>query len=70
MTNPRGHINVIFVMEGGLEENLVTVVQEIVLVPDSTGTIEQKEEDSLNSTEKVSLPSPAVHPYQSLVPYL
>jgi len=57
-------------MEGGLEENLVTAVQEIVLVPDSIGTIEQKEEDSSNSTEKVSLPSPTVHPYQSLVPYL
>ena len=41
----------------------------MISVPDSTGTAEQKEEESLSSIEKVSLPSPIARPYQPPVPY-
>jgi len=37
-TNPRGHVNAISTMRGGLEESLAMVLQETVSVPNSAGT--------------------------------
>jgi len=41
-TNSKGHINAMFVIEEGLEENPVMVLQETVTVPKSVGTNEQR----------------------------
>jgi len=67
-TNPWGHVNVLSVVGKRLEESPMMVLQETVSVPDSTGTYEQNEEESLNSIGKVT-PPPPFYPYQSPVPY-
>ena len=67
-TDPWGHVNALSTVGEGLEERLMLVLQETVSVPNSAGTYEQKEEESLSSIRKVS-PAPTVHPYQPLVPY-
>jgi len=46
----------------GLEKSTVMVLHEIISVPDSARTDEQKEEESLSSTRKVSH-APPVHLY-------
>ena len=68
-TNPRGHVIALSAVGEGLEESLMMVLQETVLVPDSAGTEEQKEEESLSFSGKVS-PSPPVRPYQPRIPFL
>ena len=45
-------------MGEGLEESPIMVLQKTVSVPDSGGTDEQKEEESLSSNEKVGPSSP------------
>jgi len=67
-TNPMGHINAISVVGEGIEESPVMVLQGTVLILDSTGTNEQKEEESLISNKMVT-PAPPIHPYQPYIPY-
>ena len=66
--NPRGHINTLFAVGERLEESPVMILHETVSVPDSTGTDERKEDESLSSNEKVS-PSPPICPYQPPAPF-
>jgi len=55
-------------MSEGLEESPVTVLQETVVVLDSAGTDEQKEEGKLSSNGEV-MPPPPVCPYHPPIPY-
>ena len=68
-TNPKGHINGMSVIEEGLEESPVMVIQEIVAVPESVGTDEQREEESLRYKREVSYPPEIARPYQPPVPF-
>ena len=54
-------------MGEGLEKSMV--LQETVLAPDSAGTDELKEEETLSSIGNVNH-APPVRPYQPPVPYL
>jgi len=56
-------------MEEGLEEGLITVIQEKVSVLDFTGTERRKEAESSRSIGKISHSPPVALPYQPPVPY-
>jgi len=67
--NPRRHVNAISTMEEGLAESPVMVLQEVIPIPDSTGTEGQKKkEESMSSTEEAT-PTPPTRSYQPPVPY-
>ena len=55
-TNPRGHVNILSTVAEGLQKSPEMVLREIVSVPDSARTDEQKEEEMNKRKRKVGAP--------------